>query len=275
MFYGSSMNAAPNAAATSPAATGRKFWQLPRRDFFFGGLAGLIVGKGSEWVQPLEWTQATLPAGTKFSFSQFGEDLVVSGLFAALKIPKPSYLDIGAWEPIQSNNTYLLYHQGGRGVLVEPNPAYTAKLRRKRPGDVTLQAGIGLDDTAEMDFYMLSDDQLNTFDKAQVELLLATSNVKLERTVKTPMLNINRVMAEHFGGKAPDYLSIDVEGLDLAILKTLDFDRYRPKLICAETVITGTLKHNAETPEFLATKGYVIRGGTHPNTVFLDGKLLG
>jgi len=160
-------------------------------------------------------------------------------------------------------------------VLIEPNPAFTAKLKRKRPGDVTLQAGIGLDDTPELDYYMLTDDQLNTFDKEQVDRLLATSNVKLERTVKTPMLSINRVMMEHFRGAAPDYLSIDVEGLDLAILKTLDFGRFRPKVICAETVITGTLKHNTETPEFLASKGYVIRGGTHPNTVFLDKKLLG
>jgi len=82
------MNAAPAATTSTPStASGRGFWRLPRRDFFFGGLAGLIAGKGSEWVQPLEWTQAALPNGTKFSFAQFGEDLVVNSLFAALKIP--------------------------------------------------------------------------------------------------------------------------------------------------------------------------------------------
>lgn len=265
------------AALPIPAGAdpGRNFWRLPRRDFFFGGLAGLIVGKGSEWVQPVEWSKLALPNGTKLSFSQYGEDLVVDSLFGALKVKQPSYLDIGAWEPIMGSNTYLFYRQGGRGVLVEPNPAVTPKLRSRRPHDVTLEAGIGLDDTPAMDYYMFSDEQLNTFDKEQADRLLAETDLKLKQVVKLPMLNINRVLAEHFGGRAPDFLSIDVEGLDLAILKTMDFDRFRPKVICAETLITGTLRHNTETPVFLGSKGYVVRGMTHPNTVFVDGKLLG
>lgn len=269
------MNTAPTAATVSSVATGRKFWQMPRREFFLGGLAGLATGKVIDCYQPLEWTQATLPKGTKFSFSQFGEDLVANGLFASLGVDKPSYLDIGAWEPIDSNNTYLFYHKGGRGVLIEPNPGYTEKLRHKRPGDVVLQAGIGIDDTAELDYFMFENDQLNTFDKQQVDRLAATANLRVQRVVKMPLLNINRVIADHFGGKAPEYLSIDVEGLDLAILKTLDLERHRPKVICAETLITGTLKHNTELTDFLASKGYAIRGGTYPNTVYLDTRLLG
>ena len=269
------MNANLPAASPPAAPPANSFWKMPRRDFFFGGLAGLMVGKGSEFVQPLEWTQATLPKGTKFSFAQFGEDLVVNGLLGMIGVKNPTYLDIGAWEPIESNNTYLFYQRGCRGVLVEPNPVYTGRLKGKRPGDVTLQAGIGIDDTPELDYYMFEIDQMNTFDKKQVEHLLATLNVKVERVVKMPMVAINRVMTEHFAGKAPDYLSIDVEGLDLAILKTLDFGRFRPKVICAETVITGTLNQNSELLEFMGSLGYVIRGGTHPNTVYLDGKLLG
>jgi FkbM family methyltransferase len=272
------MNAAPSTSTVptpGPTATGGGFWRLPRRDFFFGGLAGLIVGKGSDAVQPVEWAKLTLPNGTKLSYAQQGEDLVADSLLWAMKVEKPTYLDIGAYEPIRSNNTYFFYRKGGRGVLVEPNPALTPKLRRKRPDDVTLEAGIGIDDTPAMDYYMLSDEQLNTFDKEQAERLLAETDLTLERVVKIPMVNVNRVIAEHFGGAAPDYVSIDVEGLDLAILKTLDFSRFRPKLICAETVITGTLRHNTETLEFLGSKGYVARGGTHPNTFFVDQALLG
>src|SRR4051794_4919388 len=169
------MNATTTSAppTTTPAATEGGFWHLPRRDFFFGGLAGLILGKGSDAVQPVEWAKFTLPNGTKLSFAQYGEDLVVDSLFGAMKVGKPTYLDIGAYEPIRSNNTYLFYRQGGHGVLVEPNPALTPKLRRKRPGDVTIEAGIGIDDTPAMDYYMFSDEQLNTFDKEQADRLLA------------------------------------------------------------------------------------------------------
>jgi FkbM family methyltransferase len=261
---------APAAAPSEPAAEKRSFFRLPRRDFFFGGLAGLIAGKAASWAQPMEWTQKELPDGTKFSFAQFGEDLVAGGLFAAIGVDKPSYLDIGAYEPIRSNNTYLFHRRGGRGVLVEPNVALTDKLRRKRPGDTVLAAGIGITDDPEADYYVLSDDELNTFDKEQAERLTRETTTKLLKVVKMPLLNINRVIAEHFGGAAPDFLSIDIEGLDFAVLKTLDFSRFRPKLLCVETVITATMKHNPDTLALLAANGYELRGMTHPNTLFVD-----
>src|SRR5205807_3794 len=85
---------------------------------------------------------------------------------------------------------------------------------------------------------------------------------------------LNRVIAEHFGGAAPDYLSIDIEGLDYAVLKTLDYAKYRPKVICVETLITATLRHNPKTPELLADNGYELRGMTYPNMFFVDKRLL-
>ena len=59
------------------------------------------------------------------------------------------------------------------------------------------------------------------------------------------------------------------------MLKTLDFARFRPKLLCVETVITATFKHNPETLALLAEKGYELRGMTHANTLFVDKKALG
>ena len=39
-----------------------------------------------------------------------------------------------------------------------------------------------------------------------------------------------------FKGKEIDFLNIDTEGNDLEVLKSLDFKRYKPKLICVELV---------------------------------------
>ncbi len=268
---------APAATTAPPPPAGEKppFFRLPRREFFVGGLAGLIAGKAAGWVQPLEWTQKELPDGTKFSFAQFGEDLVASGLLSAIGVDKPTYLDVGAYDPIRSNNTYLFHRRGGRGVLVEPNVALTDRLKRKRPGDAVLVAGIGVDDTPAADYFVLSDDELNTFDKDQADRLTRETTTKLVKVVKMPLLNINRVIADHFGGGAPDFLSIDIEGLDFAVMKTLDYTRFRPKLICIETIITATLKHNPETLALLAEKGYELRGMTHANTLFVDKRALG
>jgi FkbM family methyltransferase len=265
---------APEPAAPQPAAEKRSFFRMPRRDFFVGGLAGLIAGKAAGWVQPLEWTQKELPDGTKLSFAQYGEDLVAGGLLSALGVDKPSYIDIGAYEPIRSNNTYLFYRRGGRGVLVEPNVALTDKLRRKRPGDTVLAAGIGIDDNPEADYYVMSDDELNTFSKEQADRLTQETTIKLIKVVKMPLLNINRVLAEHFGTTAPDFFSIDIEGLDFAVLKTLDFARFRPKVLCVETIITTTFKLEQEIFTLMAEKGYEPRGMTHANTIFVDKRLL-
>ena len=86
-------------------------------------------------------------------------------------------------------------------------------------------------------------------------------------------MNINDVMREHFQG-APTFLSVDTEGLDLAILKSIDYTRFRPKVICAETLLSSTTKLRPEIREFMATQGYVDRGGSFVNTIFIDSAIL-
>jgi FkbM family methyltransferase len=233
------------------------------------GLAGLAGG-----VAYGRKSLAPLPPGARLSYAQAGEDLILVGHVDALGLATPSYLDVGAWEPIISNNTYLLYLRGGRGVLVEPNPALAETIRRERPEDKLLSVGIGVMDAAEADYYVFTEPQLNTFDPEQVPRALKYENVRLQSVIKVPLVNINRVIAEHVGGKAPDVLSIDIEGLDLKVLKTLDYDKYRPKVICAETLITSSRQQNPETTAFMTSKGYEVRGMTFVNTFYVDRKLL-
>jgi FkbM family methyltransferase len=209
------------------------------------------------------------------SFSQCGEDLVVAFMAYSLGIPKVTYLDVGANDPVALSNTYYFYKKGHRGVLVEPNRELCKELRLKRPGDTTLEAGIGFAAAKEADYYVMTYDGLNTFSKEEADHQVEVSKGKIaiQEVLKMPLLNINDVMDEHFHG-APAFLSIDTEGLDLAILKSLDFRRFRPPIICAETLISATRKVRHEIPEFMATQGYVARGGSFVNTIFVDSKLI-
>jgi hypothetical protein len=136
-------------------------------------------------------------------------------------------------------------------------------------------AGIGTDDVAEADYYVMTDPQLNTFDPDQIPRITERGVARVERVIKMPLLNINRVFEEQFAGKAPDLISIDVEGLDFAILKTLNFSRYRPKIICVETLITFKADHNPETAAFMASQGYRLMGLTFANSIFVEGRLVG
>ena len=187
-----------------------------------------------------------------------------------------TYLDVGAHDPIKINNTYYFYRKGSRGVLVEPNVAMCRRLREVRPADTTLEAGIGLTNEAAADYYLMTEDAWNTFSKEEAELMTRNTNgrIKVEKVVKMPLYDINDVMHKYFDGRAPSYLSIDAEGLHLAILKKVDYARFRPKVICVETLVAGTNKYIPETAEFMKTVDYVARGATFVNTLFVDGHLI-
>jgi hypothetical protein len=161
-------------------------------------------------------------------------------------------------------------------VLVEPNVTMSEKLRTVRPGDTTLTAGIGVTAVREADYYVMTEPSWNTFSKAEADHSAAVSNgkIKVERVIKMPLLDVNDVMAEHFSG-APAFLSIDAEGWHLAILKSIDFRRFRPKVICVETLVSGTNATIAEIGAFMTAQGYQDRGGSFVNTLFVDGRLLG
>jgi FkbM family methyltransferase len=193
----------------------------------------------------------------------------------ALKGMQITYMDIGAHHPMEINNTYFFYREGFHGVLVEPNDHYCKMLRQARPRDVTLEAGIGVSDAKEADYYLMNASALNTFSKQEAERIEKETGgkYKIEEVRTIPLLNVNEVMEEHFQG-APAFVSIDTEGLDLEILKTIDFQKYRPKVFCVETLVTNSTRERPEIAEFMKERGYAARGGSIVNTIFLDEELL-
>ena len=213
-----------------------------------------------------------LPEHARLSFSQQGEDIVLFHvLHELLKIRNPCYVDVGAAYPVRGNNTYLLYTTGARGVLVEPNPVLAAQLRRVRPDDTVVEAGVGVTDAVEADYYEIKGNaMLNTFSAEQVaRLQRGKAESVVERVVKMPLVNINQVIQDHLG-RAPDLLSTDIEGLDEAVIRSLDLSRFRPAAICAETVSTLKSGRPSRITRYLAAHGYVPRGGSLYNTFYLD-----
>lgn len=245
-----------------------------------GSVAAVGAGRwGARNPPPPSPTPAApppLPEHARLSFSQQGEDIVLfHALHEVLRIAVPTYLDVGAAYPVRSNNTYLLYTTGARGVLVEPNPVLTAQLRRERPGDIVIEAGIGVADRVEADYYEIQENpMLNTFSAEQVARLQRGKTESIvARVVKVPLLDINRVMQEQWG-RAPDLLSTDIEGLDEAIIRTLNLPQYRPAVICAEAVPATTSGQLSSLTSYLMSQEYIPRGGSMVNTVYLDSRRL-
>ncbi len=241
-------------------------------------LAGMAGGGAGGAAGGIAWQKAGR-AREMVSYAQMGEDLVVESMFAMLGIVPKSYVDIGAADPVQFNNTYRLYLRGYRGVLIEPNPVFAAKLRSKRPGDVVLEAGVGTTDRDSADFYVIggpSAGTWSTFSREDAERAVANGcgTAWIERVEQKPLIRIDRVMEQHFSGGAPDFLSIDIEGLDYDVLASLDFSRWRPKIVCSETILVGSSLIETRTIDLMRSKGYEVRGSTWANTIFVDGRLL-
>jgi len=206
------------------------------------------------------------------SFSQCGEDLIVRYIFDSLRIAAPSYLDIGAHHPHYLNNTYLFYAAGGRGVNIEPDPELFAGFAAKRPRDLNLNIGVGAVED-RLQFFVMSVRTLNTFSSDEAHQLEQGGKVRIERVLKIPVRSVNAVLAEHFGEAAPDFVSIDVEGLDLEILRSWDFARWRPKVFCVETITYSDQRTGIKIPEIaelLHDRGYFSFADTYVNTIFAD-----
>src|ERR1043165_3396766 len=148
----------------------------------------------------------------KPSFSQFGEDRILQALFTSLGIERPTYIDIGANEPVLDNNTYLFYNRGARRICIEPEPVLFNRLRTTRRRDTCLNVGIGFAETESTSFYVFPPKYSgwNTFNKEEAELRKA-NGISYVKVIQVPLKNINSIMADILGGP-PDLMSIDVEG---------------------------------------------------------------
>jgi FkbM family methyltransferase len=206
------------------------------------------------------------------SFSQAGEDVIVNYLFHQIRINQPSYLDIGTNFPIAGNNTYFFYNRGSRGVCIEPDPSLYELIKKSRPKDVIINAGIGFDESKQAEFYIFPHPYTgwNTFSKNEAESRQQQTGIRIKEIKTLSLKNINEVIAAHFNPH-PNFISIDVEGLDLAILQTLDFEKFRPEIICAETItfsINNKEEKRNDIEKFLRSRGYFVFADTHINTIF-------
>jgi FkbM family methyltransferase len=207
----------------------------------------------------------------KPSFSQNGEDLIVNFIFSTRGVTKPSFVDIGAHHPYYLSNTALFYNKGCRGINIEPDPELFSKLKQVRKRDINLNIGIGIQ-MGEMDFYFLSSPTMNTFSKEEANKLVCEYGMRIRQILPVPVNTLPNIIQKYWGGKFPDFLSLDVEGLDFEILTTIDYRRTYPTVICVETIsysTTGKGSKALEIIDFLQKNDYILYADTYINSIFV------
>lgn len=210
-------------------------------------------------------------------YAQSGEDIIISFVLSALGLPpdQATYLDLGANHAKFLNNTYLLYLHGARGVLVEANPHLIPELKLCRLGDTIVNCCVSDKSGELVDFYIYEQcDALSTVSKDRVqEVANINSAIVAKEIAQIPTININDLIKTYLG-KAPTVVSIDLEGSDMLVLQSLDFDQYRPLAFIVEIIppaINALPKGKDEAiVRFMESKGYYEYAFTGINSIFLD-----
>lgn len=208
----------------------------------------------------------------KLSFSQSGEDMIVDFVLNGLNISNVRYLDIGAHHPSYLSNTYHFYLKGHTGVCIEPNPNLCRLFQKHRPKDTLLNVGIGVANNTDADYFIMSSSTLNTFSHDDAKRCQKFESQKIEQILKIPLIPVTEVIRKYFQ-KAPNFISLDVEGNDFEILQSFDFSLCRPEVFCVETL--SYTENNTEEKiksviDFMLEQDFMVYADTYINTIFVD-----
>jgi len=204
------------------------------------------------------------------SFSQCGEDVIVRYLFRLRGVDTPTYLDLGAHAPYYLSNTAHFYLNGSRGVNVEPNPDLIVAFTQERPLDINLNIGISSKEGLG-EFFCMEDTSLSTFSKSERDQFVALGK-KVKGTSKIMTLPVEKIVDESCGGVFPDFLSIDVEGLEVEIFQSIKRMSTHPKVICVETANyspTGSGGKRTELMQLIESLGYLLFADTNLNSIYV------
>jgi FkbM family methyltransferase len=187
------------------------------------------MNKIAKWIKKILWV--LFPKiydlyHRKVSYSLFGEDIVLK-TFLGKK--KGFYVDVGAHHPFMISNTAYFYKRGWHGINIEPSPNLIQPFKRSRSRDINLNIGITNQD-AELTFYVFDREVFNSFNKEA-----SLSKGKIVRELKIRTYKLADVLDKYLPvNQKIDFFSIDVEGLDLEVLKSNNWEKYVPDYIIVE-----------------------------------------
>jgi FkbM family methyltransferase len=163
-------------------------------------------------------------------YSQTGEDAVIRSLLDETRAGV--YVDVGCHDPIRWSNTLSLYLHGWHGVNIDANPRLIDRFSRLRRRDVAVCAAIS-DQERDVVLHEFEDELVSTVSTDVLPEWESKWKKRGERMVRTRTLD--SVLQQHLQpGTEIGLLSVDVEGHDLSVLRSIDLDAFRPKLIVVE-----------------------------------------
>lgn len=203
------------------------------------------------------------------SFSQEGEDLILNRLFEDKK--SGFYVDVGAHHPIRFSNTYFFYKKGWSGINIDAMPGSMKPFRILRHRDINIESPIS-DHGEEIKYYIFDEPALNGFSEKLSRDRNFETQFKIIDTKILKTVRLDTILAMNLTKDTKiDFLSVDVEGLDLSVLKSNDWIKFRPKFVIVE-ILSNNFENIAKDPVFVFLKihKYKLISKTLNSCIFSD-----
>lgn len=192
--------------------------------------------------------------GVKYC-SQYKQDFFVDKLFKKKK--KGFFLDIGAHDGMSYSNSFFFEKKRNwKGICIEPNPTVFERLQQNRKSinyNVCITDVEGIVKYRKIEGYaeMLSG-IVEFMDDAHLQRIndecKSYGGSYVDIDVKC--MNINSILEENNISKI-DFLSIDTEGAEYKIIKSIDFDKY-----IIECLVVENNNLSNEIRDLLSNRGY-------------------
>ena len=206
------------------------------------------------------------------SYSGGAIDLIVDYYFKDKK--KGVYVDVGAYHPFSGSNTYKLFSRGWSGINLDLDQQTIDAFNFFRPNDENICAAVSNNNEEKKFYFHHNRSAINTLDERM------GYRAKEIRKIKTTTLN-DIFESSKFKSSEIDFLSIDVEGHELNVIKGIDLEKFPIKIIVIEHQdpkmkkvefynqdIERTIQ--SDIYKYMNSKNYSLINWLHSDLVFIN-----
>ena len=206
-------------------------------------------------------------------YSQAGQDKTVDDI---LKQKRDGFfIEVGAYDGVAySNSLFFELSRGWTGLLIEANPRAYRELLQKDRHAWTTGACISMSNQVELGVDFLAHGMVGGY---QVDRFKEGGGLKMEAENNPYVYSVKAncfplgVMLDAIGVRKVDFFSLDVEGAELAVLKTIDFSKFEISLIVVEENGNGEA-----LTQLMESKGYHVHSRTAgSDIIFCFGSVCG
>jgi FkbM family methyltransferase len=183
------------------------------------------------------------------------------------------FVEFGAFDGITLSNTYMLERQfGWTGILSEPNRTFAPQVLANR-SSCAVDSRCIWSATGEMIPFTETTEQGEFSTVTQFRQSDSHDRTKAPIEYQVETVSLGDLLIQHNAPVEIDYLSIDTEGSELTILRTLDFRRWRFNVITVEHNWVQSARDGIHT--LLTSQGYtrVLTEFSHRDDWYIRNRL--